>query len=712
MVCLLFAGSPTVGQIELKGRVVDEHSEEPLANVNIVIEGSTRGTITDASGYFNLELPAGTYLLRFHHIGYAGHVEEVILDSAVTLTIVLEEIDHEGEAVTISSTRLSRTIDDTPTRVETIAGEELDEKSSMRSSDIRMQLNESTGIQVQQTSATSANAGFRMQGLDGRYTLLLKDGFPLYSGFSSGLSILHIPPLDLKQIEIIKGSASTLYGGGAIAGLINLISREPEDDPVTSAMLNVTTAGGQDVSVFTARKNSRTAYSIFASGHLHAAYDANSDDFSDIPRVRRVTLNPKLYFNTSDADRLMIGIQSSAENRKGGDIDLINGSNDSTHIYLETNESTRLSLQGEYRHAWSSSDHLTIRSSVMRFDRTLRLPGYEFKGVQHATFSEALWTATREDVDFAVGSNLMTDRFDQRRNNALDFSQTTLGLFLQTQVRVSPVFSIESGVRADHVDDYGWFLLPRAYGLFQFGPQWSSRLGGGMGYKVPSVFNETSEETGYQNLRPLSGNEKSERSIGVNGDVNYKGTVGDVIGVNVNQLFFYTRIEDPLTFDPDSVSNGVYRLVNRRGNFRSRGMESNLRLSYKDVKFLMGYTFIDAHLVEGGTSTRIPLVARHRLGLVLIYEVEHVGRIGLETYYTGRQRRSDQSATRSYWVTGIMAERQWKRFSLFLNLENLFDTRQSRYERLFDGTRQQPDFREIYAPVDGFVANGGVKVRL
>jgi iron complex outermembrane receptor protein len=276
---------------------------------------------------------------------------------------------------------------------------------------------------------------------------------------------------------------------------------------------------------------------------------------------------------------------------------------------------------------------------------------------------------------------------------------------------VSPVFSIESGVRADHADDYGWFFLPRAYGLFQFGPQWTSRLGGGMGYKVPSVFNETSEETGYQGLRPLSGREKAERSIGANWDVNYKGIIGDLVGVNVNQLFFYTRIEDPLTFDPDSVSVGVYRMVNRRGHFRSRGAESNLRLSYKDVKFLMGYTFIDAILLEGGSSTRIPLVARHRLGLVLIYEVEHVGRIGLETYYTGRQRRSDQSDTRSYWVTGIMAERQWRKFSLFLNLENLFDTRQSRYERLFDGTRQQPDFREIYAPVDGFVANGGVKMR-
>jgi iron complex outermembrane receptor protein len=88
----------------------------------------------------------------------------------------------------------------------------------MKPGDIRMMLNESTGIQTQQTSATSYNYSIRIQGLDGRYTQLLKDGFPLYAGFSGGLSLMQVTPLDLKQVEVIKGSSSTLYGGGAIAG--------------------------------------------------------------------------------------------------------------------------------------------------------------------------------------------------------------------------------------------------------------------------------------------------------------------------------------------------------------------------------------------------------------------------------------------------------------------------------------------------------------
>ncbi|MBK6587226.1 MAG: TonB-dependent receptor plug domain-containing protein [Acidobacteria bacterium] len=85
----------------------------------------------------------------------------------------------------------------------------------------------STGIQVQQTSATSNTQTVRIQGLDGRYTQILKDGFPAYGGFSGSLSLLEIPPLDLKQVEVIKGPSATLFGGDAIAGVVNFVTKDP-----------------------------------------------------------------------------------------------------------------------------------------------------------------------------------------------------------------------------------------------------------------------------------------------------------------------------------------------------------------------------------------------------------------------------------------------------------------------------------------------------
>ena len=167
-----------------------------------------------------------------------------------TLEIELESSEHEMEEVVVQSTRTSRTIANVPTRVETIELEEIDEKNSMRPANVAMLLHESTGIQVQQTSATSGNASIRIQGLDGRYTQLLKDGFANFGNFSSGLSVLEIPPLDLRQVEIIKGPASPLYGGGAIAGVVNFISKTPKTKPEYSFILNQSNIGQSNIGGF------------------------------------------------------------------------------------------------------------------------------------------------------------------------------------------------------------------------------------------------------------------------------------------------------------------------------------------------------------------------------------------------------------------------------------------------------------------------------
>jgi iron complex outermembrane receptor protein/outer membrane receptor for ferrienterochelin and colicins len=158
--------------------------------------------------------------------------------SLFTVSCFGQKDTTEEKEVIIQSTRTSRNIRNVPTRVETIELEEIDEKNNMRPGNVAMLLHESTGIQVQQTSATSGNASIRIQGLDGRYTQLLKDGFANFGNFSSGLSVLEIPPLDLRQVEIIKGPVSTLYGGGAIAGVVNFISKTPGKKPEYNILLN------------------------------------------------------------------------------------------------------------------------------------------------------------------------------------------------------------------------------------------------------------------------------------------------------------------------------------------------------------------------------------------------------------------------------------------------------------------------------------------
>jgi len=157
---------------------------------------------------------------------------------------------------------------------------------------------------------------------------------------------------------------------------------------------------------------------------------------------------------------------------------------------------------------------------------------------------------------------------------------------------------------------------------------------------------------------------------------------------------------------------GQLAFRNAPGHIDTRGMETNLRLVYHDFKLFIGYTYTDANTHYDDVRQWMALTARHRLNNVLIYEVHEKWKLGLEAYYYSPQRLNDGQMGRSYWLTGFMAEKLWEKFSVFINFENFTDTRQTRFDTIYTGSIDDPVFRDIYAPVEGFVVNGGIKIRL
>lgn len=279
-------------QNKFQAIIKDEVNKEPLVGANVFLQGTTIGASADLNGFIEIKnIPDGKQTIIFSYIGHQAltKIFNFPLSQSEPVEIFLYTEAEEMELVVISATRSSRTIADIPTRIEVISGEELDEKGNMKPGDIRMLLNESTGIQTQQTSATSYNSSIRIQGLDGKYTQILKDGFPLYSGFSGGLSLLQIVPLDLKRVEVIKGASSTLYGEGAIAGLINLVSKTPTDERELSVLLNGTSALGLDASAFYSQKSKKIGTTVFLSYNLGTPYDPADIGLTAIPEFKRYT---------------------------------------------------------------------------------------------------------------------------------------------------------------------------------------------------------------------------------------------------------------------------------------------------------------------------------------------------------------------------------------------------------------------------------------
>lgn len=708
-----FVFTKAYNQNTFQAVIKDAHTKEPLIGATAVLVGTTTGASADLKGLVTINnIPNGTQIIVFSFVGYETRKDtfEFPLPSNQQFIIFLEG-GEEMEEVIVTATRSSRTIEEIPTRIEFLAAEELGEKAVMNSTNIAMLLRESTGIQMQQTSANSANQSIRIQGLDGRYTQILKDGFPLFGGFSSGLSIMQIPPLDLKQVEVIKGSTSTLYGGGAIAGLINLVTKTPvEGEPELSIMLNQTSAMGTTANSFYARKFNKTGFSIYASGNRQEPYDPNKDGFSDIPQVRSITLNSKFFWYPNDSTTLWLGINTFLEDRIGGDILVINDKPDSLHTFTEQNLSKRFSTQLAFDKTFKNATQLSFRNSISYFDREINIPNYRFQGNQLASFSEATYTLEKENTHWISGANLFTDNFKENQlsnPSVRDYQNITVGGFAQNTWDINPKFAMESGLRTDYNTNYGTFVLPRISLLFKPNKKLSGRLGGGMGYKLPTIFTEEAEALTFQNILPIDRNTvKAENSVGGNFDINYKTIIGNKMTFSINQLFFYTQLNKALVLSQD-IANGNYFFENADGTIESRGFETNIKLTYGDFKLFLQYAFIDVKLNYDNINNQKPLTPKHNAGAVLVFEQHDKWRIGFETYYTGQQFLSDYTQTRDYWIVGLMALRELKHFSLFLNFENFNDTRQSRYQDIVQPPTNNPTFAEIWAPTDGFVVNGG-----
>lgn len=706
------------GQHEAVFKVVDSQTSEPLIGATAQLVGSSIGAGALSDGTIILQgVPSGKQSVRFKFIGYTDKSLSLTFPLASPDTIIVALVPHadELEEITITSTRSTRTIEAIPTRVEFIAGEELDEKGNMRPGDIRLVLSESTGIQVQVTSPTSANASIRIQGLDGRYTQILKDGLPLYTGAASGLGLLQIPPLDLQQVEVIKGSAPTLYGGGAIAGLVNLITKAPTEEGETRLLLNGTSAGGLDASAYYGKRDDKVGLTLFAAHNRNTAYDPAGIDLTAIPKFERYTINGRLFLYPGKRTKANIGINTSFEERTGGDMHYVEGKNLSGHGFFEKNSTDRISTQAAVEHTTASGHLLSVKNSYSYFNRRLQIPDYQFEGVQNATFSEISYTRPNEVSEWIVGANLWTDNFaDQNRTQGqpLDYSLSTYGLFVQNSWKANDALNLETGLRADKVSGHGMVVLPRLSLLVDVSTAVSTRLGGGFGYKAPTIFTEESERIYFRQLLPVApATSVLERSYGANWDINYRTELlGDQVTLTVNHLFFYTHLDKPLMLRTGPQFN-FSQFFNLDGHITTKGTETNVKLGYGDFKLFLGYTYTDARTFAGSASSLNVLTPKHRINSVLFYEVEEQWKLGLEAYYFSQQQLSD-GVGQQYLIMGFMAEKLWERFSIFINFENFLDARQTRFDTIYTGSLAQPNFREIYAPMEGFVVNGGVKVRL
>jgi len=666
----------------------------------------TVGALTGAEGEAVLVLSAGEHELGIARIGYAPIEFRLALRAGADTTVVvtLEEEAIETQGIVVTSTRRDRRIQDEPIRIEVVSREEVEEKLLMTPGDIAMLLNETAGLRVQPTSPSLGGASVRIQGLLGRYTQILSDGLPLYGGQAGALGPLQIPPMDLGQVEVIKGAASALYGATAMGGVVNLISRRPVEE--RELLLNQSTLGGTDAILWLADEASeRWGYSVLASLNRQAQADVDEDGWADLPSFRRVLARPRLFWNDGRGRSLFVTVGGMAENREGGTVE--GGATPAGGPFAEELVTRRFDGGLVGRALISGLRLVNVRASATSQRHEHFFGDFLERDLHRTYFAEAALSGQDGAHAWVLGTAIQLERYSSRDVSQFDFTHTIPAAFLQDEYAPTRWLTLSASARLDAHSEYGAFLSPRLSALIRPG-EWVIRTSAGTGYFGPSPFTEETEAVGLNRLEPLQGVD-AERVRSAMLDV------GRSFGAwEVNATLFGSEIDDPLVVRPAAA--GTLTLSNSPEPVRTWGTELLARFEQGPMHFTSTHVYTRSRELDPDGSDRreVPLTPRHTVGVVGAWEDEERGRVGVEFYYTGRQSLDEnpyRTVSKPYVSLGFLIERRLGRARVFLNAENLLDTRQTAHDRLVLPARG-PEGRwitDVWAPLEGRAFNGGVR---
>ena len=704
-------------QNTLRVSIKDAVTREPLPGATVKASGIPAGALSGDDGVAVVQpLPDGPVQIVCSYVGYQPDTLSILLPQrdAKPLEILLRPVESDVEEVVISSTRTNARIEDLPVKVEVLGQEELDEEVSLVPGGMGSLLGDLSVITIQRTNPVNGNDAVRMQGLDPGYTQLLQDGLPLYEGFSGSLGVLAIPPLDLRQVEIIKGSSSTLYGGSAIGGLINFISRAPEEKPRTTFLFNQTTLGETDLNAFVSRRLARgNGFTLLAAGDLKQPRDVNGDGFAEVPRNRSLLVHPRYFFNAGKNTTGNLGVTYSATRLDGGDFEAVkNRAADAAHPYYEQDNSKRTTLAGQLQSRLSETATLTLKSTASLFRRSGMYAGFDFGGRQISSYSEANMLWKKGAHTLVAGTNLVSENFKKESGDAVpfaDYQNITTGLFAQYDWQIAPKFALETGLRTDHHNRFGWRVLPRAGIFYKPAPPLSIRLAYGAGYKNPDIFS-AAEPVEYRLLQPLAAGVAQNLAHSLNMDAGYHALLWEKVGFQINQALYYTRLEKPFVVAYDAAGN--ISLENAPWRASSIGTDTYIQLDYSGIELYLGYNHTLSEQHRPGGDVRTPFNPQNKFAMTLAYDIPGKWRMGVESALSANQYVEANRRVPDFWFFAVMIARQFKWGSVVLNCENAGDSRQAKHEALVTGTRLNPVFTPVWGPVEGRVVNLSVKVAL
>ena len=573
----------------LSGKVTS--SDEPVSFAFVYVKGGTVGTNADENGTYTLKVPVGKITIEVSSQGYRKVTKEITVkineNHKVDFELYEDLLGLDEVVVSATRNRVERRA--TPVVVSTLKPRLLTATQSLSMAD---GLNYAPGVRVE---ANCQNCGFtqvRLNGLEGGYTQVLLNSRPIFTSLIGVYGLEQIPTNIIERIEVVRSGGSALYGSNAIAGTVNVITKDPILNTWEIGSNLASIEGGAldrnvtfNTSVVADDLNS--GISLFGTYRNRESLDVNGDGFTELVELRNTTVGAKAFLKPTEKSRISVNLNSIQEYRRGGD--QLNLAPQFTNITEELDHDTFIGGADYEVYNKDDSGKFEIYTSVSYTDRESYYGGLGGGTTAQDSITANNAFGTTKDLAWVngiqytksfknkdvltVGSELNgTSTEDQipGYNRLIDQTVSSLGIYGQYEWKPNEKFTALLGARLDNVNVDGQYSIggidrsvdvnqtafsPRLTISYQFNPALKFRGGYARGFRASQAFNEDlhiSSVGGEPQFVILADNLKTEFSNAYTGSLNYSKNI-DLLQLDFLLEGFYTTLVDPFTL----VSTGA-----------------------------------------------------------------------------------------------------------------------------------------------------------
>ena len=581
--------------IDITGRVTSKG--EPLPFANIYLSNSEKGATTNEYGYYKIpNVAPNSYTIYASFTGFTTHKKRIIIaDKAKVLNFDLIENNSLDEVV-ITGTMKAVSRLESPVPVEVYTPTFFKRNPTPNIFDALQNVN---GVRPQLNCNVCNTGDIHINGLEGPYTMVLIDGMPIVSGLSTVYGLSGIPNSLIEQVEIVKGPASSLYGSEAVGGLINIITKLPENAPIFFADAFSSSWLESNIDIGFKSIIGKNSSVLFGANYYkyNNPIDNNDDNFTDVTLQDRISIFQKWNIKRKNNRKLSLVGRFFYEDRWGGELQWNKGYRGGDEVYGESIYTRRFELLGNYQ--LPVKEQMILSLSYTDHDQNSVYGDIPYLATQRIGFSQLTWDKTLRNHDLLIGAAARYNFYDDNTTATNTADEIVIpSLFIQDEIKFNEKHTMLLGARYDYDNRHGTIFTPRLAYRYKPSKDAIIRLNAGTGFRVVNLFTE--EHAALTGARDVIIEEalKPERSYNIN--INYLKkfyTKNNTI-LTLDASAWYTYFTNLILPDYDTNANQII-YDNLDGFARTTGISANLDATFSNgLKILAGVTFQDVSKTE------------------------------------------------------------------------------------------------------------------